>query len=146
MRNLPKIVKVLGVVLLLLGGALAGAAYFGWQALLEHGSYPTRHGFRIDGKAFRALQAAQQARPGTHLVLRLTRAPVGPEYHVQTYLANTFNPAKFVTLETRGVVFEADRYLVQQYSVSQPVISHRGNNPTEGYTFAYWRERRLWEK
>jgi hypothetical protein len=135
-RRWPKIVAILSVGMLVLAGTLAGVGYYAWQSMLETGSYPSTHGFRIDGKAYRALQEAQKVKPGTHLVIQTQRSLVGPALYAETHLASTFDASKFVTLQTRGIPFEVERYLFEQ-RVLQPVISHRGDKPTTGYTVTF---------
>ena len=122
--------------LLLIGCVLGGGIYGLWQLMLETGAYPSSHGFHIDGKAYRALQEAQKTKPGTHLVVQTQGAMVGPEMYTELHLAETFDDKDFVRVSTRGMTLEVERYLYD-HRVLQPVISHKGDKPTTGYTLTF---------
>jgi hypothetical protein len=106
--------------------------------LLETGGYPSSHGFRLDGRAYRALQAAQTTKPGMHLVIKTQRALAGPNMYLETYLSKDFDPRDCVVITTRGQTIEVERYLYDQ-RILRPVISHRGDDPTTGYTLSTFR-------
>lgn len=125
-----KAILFCGVTLIVL------AATFGaWLLVLETGGYRSSHGFRLDGKAYRALQAAQAKKPGTHLVIKTRGALVGPDMYLESYLSEEFDPRDCEALTTRGQTIEIERYLYEQ-RVLRPVISHQGNDCTTGYTLS----------
>jgi hypothetical protein len=107
-----------------------------WQLMLETGQYPSSHGFRIDGAAYRAIQAAQKTHPGTHLVVETQGALVGPEMYMNIHLAREFDPRDCVQLTTRGLTIEVEHYLYEQ-RILRPVISHDGDDPADGYTLTF---------
>jgi hypothetical protein len=129
----PKVVLI--SLALLAFGIVVGLGTGLWLLLLETGEYPTSHGLRIDGKAYRALQEAGQLQPGTHLVVGTKRAFVGPDTYWQLRLSKTFDTNDRATLHTRCITFEVEKGLLHE-SVLRPIITHRGNKPTEG--FAVW--------
>ncbi len=130
------ILLVVGVFFLLI---LLGAGLGIRHLVLETGNYESGHGFRIDGKAYRAIQEAQKLKPGTHLVVQTQRSFVGPELYTEIHFAKEFRADDdFVTITTRGVNIEVEQYLYER-RVLWPIISHTGNEPTTGYTLTYTR-------
>jgi hypothetical protein len=117
--------------------ALASGVVWIRSAMLEAGTYSSPHGFTLDGKAYRAVQEAQQLQPGTHLRVATRRAMVGPDWHYEVTLAKDYDDRGFVKLETRGVPLEVTRYLYDRRMLS-PTISHDGRaDKSTGYTFRF---------
>lgn len=103
-----------------------------WLLLLETGKYPVSHGFRIDGKAWRALQEAGESHPNVHLVM-VTGGYFPGEVTFESKFASEFDDRDRVTLQTRGVTFEVEKHIYEKYRILRPVVSHRGDKPLTDY-------------
>ncbi len=122
----------LGLMLVILGICSGG-----WALLLETGAYPSSHGFRVDGKAYRAYFAAQKIRPGTELVVETRASFVGPDWYMDIHLGNDFDPQDHVRHTTRGIPLVVEKYLDERRSLG-PVITHDGRaDKTTGYSLWY---------